>query len=77
MSQAVARNTQDVGRLQLIASSVTEHKGEQLPLHRGQRFGVKRCRPGVETIGEEALPVQEGHVRGGGRAIPGCAERCR
>jgi hypothetical protein len=44
VAQAVARNAEDLGRLQLVPPGVTEHQGEQLPLHRGQRCGVGSIR---------------------------------
>src|SRR5262245_29898661 len=56
VAQAVARNTQELSRLQLVSPGVAEHAGEQLPLHYGQCFGVEICRPGVETVGEKAFP---------------------
>ena len=44
VAPAVARHVEELGRLQLIPPRVTERPGTQLPLHHGQRCGVKSIR---------------------------------
>jgi hypothetical protein len=44
VAPAMARHVEELGRLQLIPPRVTERPGTQLPLHHGQRCGVKSIR---------------------------------